>query len=84
MVDPSELTEEDLEQLLENPEVVKTLEYDEMDVFEAADIIAAMQDEHNENYDVLTKSIADRSGRITQSTVKKVFTGLIEEADEYE
>ena len=81
MVSPEDLTEEQLESLLNNPEVVKTIDYEEMGVFEVGDLLAQMQD--SESYDVLTQSIADRSGRITQSTVKKVLMGFLDECSEY-
>lgn len=83
MVDPDNLTDEQLETLLENPEVRKTLEYDDAGVM---DIAASLEefsnsDDFAETYDIFAKSVADRSGRVTESTVKKVITGMVAEAN---
>lgn len=78
---PEDLTEEQLESLLSNPEVQKTLSYGEIGVFDLADEIANVQDE--DEYDTFTQGVADRSGRVTQSTVQKVLSGIVEEANEY-
>lgn len=83
MVSIEDLSEEQLNSLLENPEVVKSLEYEEENVFDVSDHIKRMSNEW-ENYDVFTQAIADRSGRVTKQTVEKVLRGLVEEADEYQ
>lgn len=83
MVDIDELTEEQVESLLENPEVRKTIEYDEAGVADVADLLQnlAENEDVEDTYDLFTQSVADRSGRVTQSTVQKVISGMIEEAE---
>jgi hypothetical protein len=80
-MNPDDLTEEQLESLLNNPEVQKTLSYGEIGVFNLADAIAEVSE--SEEYDTFTQGVADRSGRVTQSTVQKVLNGIVEEASEY-
>lgn len=82
MVDADNLTEEQLETLLNNPEVRKTLEYDDAGVTDIAEMLGklANSEDYEETYGIFTQSVADRSGRVTQSTVKKVISGIIDEA----
>lgn len=83
MVDPSDLTEEQLEQLMNNPQVQKTLQYDEAGLDEIADRVGDFIESADEDvYDLLTQGVADRSGRVSQQTVQKVLDGLVAEVNE--
>lgn len=83
MVDIDDLNENDLETLLQNPEVRKTLQYDDAGLGELRDeltnLLDVADDDDEEVYDLFTQGVADRSGRVTQATVQKVIEGMHEE-----
>lgn len=84
-MDIDDLTNDDLETLLENPEVRKTLQYDEVNLAEIRDDLTELretaEDEDSEVYSLFTQGVADRSGRVTQQTVQKVIEGMINEVN---
>jgi len=83
-MDANDLSEEDLERLLDNPEVQKTLKYGEVGLEEVAELLEDFEsdDEESDTFDLFTQGVADRSGRVTQATVQKVISGMIEEVND--
>lgn len=82
-IDIDDINEEDLETLLQNPEVRKTLQYDDAELGDLRDeltnLLNLADDDNEEVYDLYTQGVADRSGRVTQGTVQKVIEGMHEE-----
>lgn len=85
-IDISELSDEQLEALSANPEVQKMLRYEETSIPSIAGMLRNLTeaDEGTENaeaYDLLVSGIAERSGRVTEKTVRKVLGNLVTEYD---
>lgn len=77
-----ELSERQKQKIMSNPEVRKMLEYSEKNIPQIAGQLNSLvpdEDEEDETFELFTQSVADRSGRVTQSTVKKVIRGMVEE-----
>lgn len=84
MVDIDDLTEEQLETLVSNPEVRKTLEYDDAGIDGVAEQLGEISDDDSEfsdTFDLFVEGVAERSGRVTEATVRKVITGMVAEAN---
>ena len=88
----SELSEEQISALSAHPEVRKMLRYEETSIPSIAgmmrNLVSADEDsddeeevERAEAYNLLVAGISERSGRVTESTVEKVLTNLVEEYD---
>lgn len=82
-----ELDEEQKQAILQNPDVLKTLRYQIDSVEEAfggldALVNAEEDTDTEEAYELLVSGIAERSGRVTESTVEKVLSGFVDEVDE--
>ncbi|QSJ05042.1 hypothetical protein HdyHp2_110 [Haloarcula virus Hardyhisp2] len=83
-IDINELSEEQIEALTANPEVQKMLRYEETAIPQVASMVENLVNsdegtEESEAYDLLVSGIAERSGRVTESTVRKVLSNLPEE-----
>lgn len=83
-IDFSELNEEQQQALSQHPEVRKMLEYEETSIPQIAGMLNNLIDEEwsedsDSTYSVLVEGIAERSGRVTESTVDKVLNGFVEE-----
>ena len=83
-IDFSELNEEQQKALSQHPEVRKMLEYEETSIPQITGMLANLIDEEwsedsDTTYSVLVEGIAERSGRVTESTVDKVLNGFVEE-----
>ena len=84
-----DLTEEQIEKLMEQSEVQKFVKYGETRIPEASESLAEVinqewekpeeGEEPSDVYGILVRGIADRSGRITESTVHRVLQGFVEE-----
>lgn len=87
-IDLEELDSEQKEAILNNPDVKKSLRYQHDSVESVQDGLSSLtnkstrSDEMAEAYDLLVSGIAERSGRVTESTVDKVLTGFVDEVDE--
>lgn len=86
-IEIDDLSEDQLKSLLENPDVKKAIRYDTETIQNAKDALETLTEaeegtEENDTYGLLVEGIADRSGRVTKSTVKTVLTGLVEEVNE--
>ena len=88
----SDLSEEQINALSAHPEVRKMLRYEETSIPSIAgmmrNLVSADEDsddeeevERAEAYNLLVAGIAERSGRVTESTVQKVLGNLVEEYD---
>lgn len=85
-IDISELSDEQIAALTENPEVQKMLRYEETAIPQVATMVRNLTEaeegsEDAEAYNLLVSGIAERSGRVTESTVRKVLSNLPEEYD---
>ena len=86
-IDFSALSDEQRNALSSHPEVRKMLTYEETSIPQVASMLGNLQaddadEETAEAYSLLVSGIAERRGRITESTVRKVLSGLVEEYDE--
>lgn len=83
-MDFDDLTEEQKEAILQNPDVRKSLRYQDEAIQTANDGLTELQEsdedsELSEAFDLLVSGIAERSGRVTESTVRKVLEGFTAE-----
>jgi hypothetical protein len=80
-INPNELSEEQLEALSSHPQVRRMLEYEETSIPQISSMLNNLMgsEEYEETYDLLVEGIAERSGRVTQSTVRKVLNGFVDE-----
>lgn len=82
-INMDELSEEQKEKIMGNAEVRKMIEYSEQSLPEVSelleDFVPEDEDEDDSTYELYTEGVADRSGRVTQASVKKVINGMIEE-----
>lgn len=86
-MDFDDLTEEQKEAILQNDDVRKSLRYQDENVSDTYDGLAALVEadedsEAGEAYDLLVSGIAERSGRVTEKTVNKVLNGFVDEVAE--
>lgn len=86
-IELEDLSDEQKATILQNPDVLKSVRYESDAVQDASEglndlITADEESEEEEAYDLLVSGIADRSGRVTEQTVKKVLSGLTEEVQE--
>lgn len=86
-IELEDLSDEQKAAILQNPDVLKSVRYESDAVQDASEglndlITADEESEEEEAYDLLVSGIADRSGRVTEQTVKKVLSGLTEEVQE--
>lgn len=80
----SELSEDQLNALAENPEVRKMLQYEETSIPQVASMLSNLTGAEEDSteaeaYNLLVSGIAERSGRVTESTVRKVLSNFSEE-----
>lgn len=83
-IDIDDLTDAQKEMLLSNPQVKKTLTYEQTALTQIVPMLANLKGDdegttNHEAYSLLVKGIAERSGRVTESTVQKVLDGFVEE-----
>lgn len=83
-IDFSNLSDEQQEALASHPQVRKMLEYEETSIPQIVGMLSNLIDEeysedNDTTYTLLVEGIAERSGRVTESTVHKVFSGFVEE-----
>jgi hypothetical protein len=83
-IDFSDLSDEQREALSTHPEVRKMLEYEDTSVPQISGMLKNLIDEEwseesETTYGILVRGIAERSGRVTESTVNKVLNGFVEE-----
>lgn len=76
-----DLSDEEKALIANNPEVRKTLVYGKQELPALAEEMQEMLD-NEECADLLIKGIADRRGRITESTTRKVLTGFVDEVSD--
>ena len=86
-IDFNELSESQKEVLGTHPEVRKMLRYEETSIPQVAGMLRNLTEadegsESAEAYELLVSGIAERSGRVTEATVRKVLSNLPEEYDE--
>lgn len=86
-IDLNDLSDDQMEALSSNPVVQKMLRFENTSIPAVADgmreLTEADEDtDEAEAYDLLVSGIAERSGRVTEATVTKVLTNLVEEYDE--
>lgn len=89
-IDPDDLTEAQMDQLLSDPETVRMLEYADSGVAEIAENLQSLFEADDWEiegsgpvlsdglYSLFVEDIADRSGRVTPSTVHKVLQSAID------
>lgn len=87
-MDLDDLTEDQKQAILQNPDVRKSLRYEldsVSDSYEGLEDLAEAEEdsEEGEAYDLLVTGIAERSGRVTEKTVNKVLNGFVEEVAEF-
>jgi len=85
-IDISELSDEQMETLTSNPEVQKMLRYEETAIPQISGMLRNLTEaeegtEEEQAYNLLVAGIAERSGRVTESTVRKVLSNLPAEYD---
>lgn len=91
-IDFSDLSDEQKEALSAHPEVRKMLTYEETSIPQISGMLKNLQEadenaddeneaEKAEAFNLLVSGIAERSGRVTESTVEKVLAGFVEEYD---
>ncbi|WP_292484761.1 hypothetical protein [Methanohalobium sp.] len=78
-VDFEDLDDSVKEQLMNHPEVRRYVEYEETSIPQIASMLGNLEEGEKETFDLLVSGIAERRGRITEQTVSKVLTGLVEE-----
>lgn len=85
-IDPSELDDEMLESLMQHPQVRKYVTYNETSIPQIAAMLGNLQEneEHEETLSLLVEGISDRSGRVSESSVRKVLRGFVEEYESVE
>lgn len=82
-LDFSELSDSQKEKLATHPQVRKMLEYEDTSIPQIVGMLNnLMNGEHEETYDLLVSGIEERSGRITESTIRKVLEKFVEEYQE--
>lgn len=84
-----DLSDDQIEALTENPDVKRMLTYEDTSIPDISDGLEMLQnpedydidepDAYTEAYNLLVSGIAERSGRITEATTRKVLDGLVEE-----
>lgn len=86
-IDFEELSESQKEIVGKHPEIRKMLRYEETSVPQVAGMLRNLTESEDgteaaEAYELLVSGIAERSGRVTEATVRKVLSNLPEEYDE--
>lgn len=84
-----DLSDEQISALTENPDVKRMLTYEDTTIPEVSAGLGALQnpdendvdepEAYNEAYELLVSGVAERSGRITEATTRKVLEGLVAE-----
>lgn len=86
-IDLNELDSEQKAAILNNPDVKKSLRYQHDSVESVQNGLSSLtnestrSEEMEEAYNLLVSGIAERSGRVTESTVEKVLSGFVDEVD---
>jgi len=85
-IDFEDLSTEQMEALSEHPEVRKMLRYEETSIPQVAGMLRNLTEadedtETGEAYELLVSGIAERSGRVTEQTVRKVLGNFPAEYD---
>lgn len=78
-IDFDELSDDMKARLMENPQVRRYVEYEDSTISNIVPMLRNLRDNDNETFSLFVEGIAERSGRVTQSTVEKVLNGAIEE-----
>jgi hypothetical protein len=78
-IDFDELSDDMKERLLSHPEVRRYVEYEETSIPQFVPMLRNLINDETETFDLFVQGIADRSGRVTEQTVRKVLNGAVEE-----
>lgn len=86
-IDLNDLSDDQMEALAANPVVQKMLRFQNTSIPAVADGLRELTEadedtDEAEAFDLLVSGVAERSGRVTEATVSKVLTNLVEEYDE--
>jgi len=78
-IDFDDLSDDMKDRLLSHPEVRRYIEYEETSIPQFVPMLRNLINDESETFDLFVEGIADRSGRVTKQTVRKVLNSAVEE-----